>query len=55
MHRRSADVQLANSTVAAQELRAGAEQVLRRQTEFLALLAHELRNPLGSLRNAVSM
>ena len=55
MHRRSADIQLANSTVAAQELRAGAEQVLRRQTEFLALLAHELRNPLGSLRNVVSM
>ncbi|PIL41953.1 alkaline phosphatase [Massilia eurypsychrophila] len=54
-HRRSADEQLANSTLTAQELRAGAEQALRRQTEFLALLAHELRNPLGSLRNVLSV
>ena len=54
-HRRNADEQLANSTLTAQELRAGAEKALRRQTEFLALLAHELRNPLGSLRNVVSL
>lgn len=53
--RRSADEQLANATLTAQELRAGAEQALRQQTEFLALLAHELRNPLGSLRNVVSV
>ena len=54
-HRRSADEQLAKSTLTAQEPRAEAEQALRRQTEFLALLAHELRNPLGSLRNLVSV
>ena len=54
-HRRSADEQLANSTLTAQGLRAGAEQALRRQTEFLALLAHELRKPLGSLSNVVSV
>ncbi|WP_426106613.1 diguanylate cyclase domain-containing protein [Massilia sp. TSP1-1-2] len=53
--RRSADEQLANSTLTAQELRAGADQALRRQTEFLALFAHELRNPLSSLRNVLSV
>lgn len=51
-YRRSADEQLIYATLTAQELQAGAEQALRRQTEFMALLAHELRNSLAPMRNA---
>src|SRR5262245_19141274 len=31
------------------------EEAARRMTEFLAMLAHELRNPLASIRNAVTV
>lgn len=31
------------------------EQVNRRKDEFLAMLAHELRNPLAAMRNAVTL
>ena len=54
-HRRNADEQMASATLAAQELQASAEQALRLQTEFMATLAHELRNPLGPIRNAASI
>lgn len=54
-YRRSADEQMVAATLAAQELQANAEQALRRQTEFMATLAHELRSPLGPIRNAASV
>ena len=53
--RRSADEQMIYATLTAQEQQAGAENALRRQTEFMALLAHELRNPLGPIRNATML
>lgn len=55
VYRRSADEQMVSVTLAAQELQADAEKALRRQTEFMAVLAHELRNPLGPIRNAASL
>ena len=54
-YRRSEDEQMAAATLAAHELQAEAELALRRQTEFMAMLAHELRNPLGPIRNAASI
>ena len=54
-YRRTADEQMASATLSAQELQASAEQALRRQTEFMATLAHELRNPLGPIRMAASV
>lgn len=42
-------------TLEAQELRDAAELARNRQEEFLAMLAHELRNPLGPIRNAVEI
>lgn len=54
-YRRTADEQMVIATLAAQELQAGAELALRRQTEFMATLAHELRSPLGPIRNAASL
>src|SRR5207247_1385482 len=36
-------------------LRAAAEENDRRKDEYLAMLAHELRNPLAPLRNALYM
>ena len=54
-YRRNADEQMASATLAAQELQASAEQALRRQIEFMATLAHELRNPLGPIRIAASI
>lgn len=53
--RRSADEQMIYATLTAQEHQAGAENALRRQTEFMAVLAHELRNPLGPIRNATML
>jgi PAS domain S-box-containing protein len=38
---------------AAQQARAGAEAASHGKDEFLAMLGHELRNPLGAVRNAV--
>jgi signal transduction histidine kinase len=39
----------------AQQLQAAAELAQRRQTEFLAILAHELRNPLAPIRTAAAL
>lgn len=54
-HRRSDDERMIYATLNAQALQAGAELALRRQTEFIAMLAHELRNPLGPIRNATTL
>lgn len=57
---RSAQLQEANTDLAevlshAQARHAESEQGQQRQTEFLAVLAHELRNPLTSIRNAAEL
>ncbi|HEY4957623.1 MAG TPA: diguanylate cyclase [Caldimonas sp.] len=51
---REANEQLVMAALNAQDLQAGAEQAQRRQTDFLAVLAHELRNPLAPIRNAAA-
>lgn len=51
---REANEQLVLAALSAQELHAAAQQAHRRQTEFLALVAHELRSPLGPIRNAAA-
>ena len=50
-----ANTQLLLAAVNAQELKEAAEQAQRRQTNFLGLLAHELRNPLTPIRNAAAI
>ena len=50
---RQANEHLILATLEAQQLREAALAAQRRQDEFLAMLAHELRNPLGPIRNAV--
>ena len=52
---REANEHLVLATVSAQSLRDLAEATNRRQTEFLAMLAHELRNPLAPLSMAASL
>ena len=52
---RQANEHLVVATIEAQELREAAQIVRRLQDEFLAMLAHELRNPLGPIRNAVEI
>lgn len=57
---RNANVQEANghlvlATLAAEELKEAAQQTKRRQDEFLAMLAHELRNPLAPIRSAAAL
>ena len=57
---RNADVREANehlvlATLAAEEQKDAAQQTKRRQDEFLAMLAHELRNPLAPIRTAVAL
>jgi diguanylate cyclase len=47
-----ANTQLVLAALSAQELQAAAERAQQRQTEFLGVLAHELRQPLGPIRNA---
>jgi signal transduction histidine kinase len=60
LQKQSADLKEANkhlviATLAAQRLEAEGQEAKRRQDEFLAMLAHELRNPLAPLRSAVSL
>ncbi|MEO7852583.1 MAG: hybrid sensor histidine kinase/response regulator, partial [Rubrivivax sp.] len=52
---RQANEHLILATIEAQELREAALIARRREDEFLAMLAHELRNPLGPIRNAVEI
>ncbi|MEW6759340.1 MAG: ATP-binding protein [Pseudomonadota bacterium] len=52
---REANEHLVMATVSAQSLRDLAEANNRRQTEFLAMLAHELRNPLAPLSMSASL
>jgi signal transduction histidine kinase/ActR/RegA family two-component response regulator len=52
---REANENLVMATVSAQSLRELAEATNRRQTEFLAMLAHELRNPLAPLSMSASL
>jgi diguanylate cyclase (GGDEF)-like protein len=57
---RQAQLQEANqnlvlAALTAQELQAAAEQMQARQIEALAVVAHELRSPLGPIRNAAAL
>jgi signal transduction histidine kinase len=52
---REANGQLVLSALSAQELQAAAELAQRRQTEFLAVVAHELRSPLTPIRIAATL
>ncbi len=52
---REANEQLVLAVLGAQELREAAEQGQRRQTEFLAVVANELRDPLTPIRLATAM
>lgn len=54
-HQCEANEQLVLAALGAQELQVAAEAALRRQTEFLAVLAHELRNPLTPIRTATEL
>ena len=50
-----ANTQLVLAALSAQELQAAAENAQRRQTEFLGVVAHELRHPLAPIRNAAAI
>ena len=50
-----ANEQLVLAALGARELQASAEQAQRRQTEFLAVVAEELSNPLAPIRIATTM
>jgi signal transduction histidine kinase/ActR/RegA family two-component response regulator len=52
---REANQNLVLATVNAQTGRDDAEEANRRQTEFLAMLAHELRNPLAPISMAAAL
>lgn len=52
---REANQKLVLVTLNAQELEEAAKVVNRRQKEFLAMLAHELRNPLAPIMNAIEL
>jgi diguanylate cyclase (GGDEF)-like protein len=52
---REANEQLVLAALSAEELRVAAELAQRRQTEFLAVLAHELRNPLTPIRTMAAL
>ncbi|MBC7469343.1 MAG: diguanylate cyclase [Ramlibacter sp.] len=50
-----ANTKLLLAAISAQELKDAAEQAQRRQTNFMGMLAHELRNPLTPIRNAAAI
>ena len=52
---RQANAHLVIATLAAEESTEAAELAHRRQDEFLAMLAHELRNPLAPIRSAAAL
>jgi len=52
---REANEQLVLAALGAQQLQLAAEQARQRQTELLALVAHELRNPLNPIRTAAAL
>jgi diguanylate cyclase (GGDEF)-like protein len=52
---REANERLVLAALSAQELQAAAEQARRRQMEFMAIVAEELRNPLAPIRIATAM
>lgn len=52
---RSANENLVLATIKAQMMQEKAEAAHQRQNEFLAMLAHELRNPLAPLSNATTV
>jgi diguanylate cyclase (GGDEF)-like protein len=52
---RDANEHLVLSALAAQVLQARAEDLHQRQLKFLAMVAHELRNPLDPIRNAAEL
>ncbi|TDR48649.1 diguanylate cyclase (GGDEF)-like protein [Tahibacter aquaticus] len=52
---RDANEQLVKAAISAQVLQGNAEQSQRDQIQFLALLAHELRSPLGPIRMAANL
>lgn len=54
-HLREVNEQLLLSTLSAQHLQAAAELALRKQKDVLAVVAHELRNPLTPMRMAAGM
>jgi len=49
------NTQLVLAALTAQELQEAAENAQRRQNEFLAVVAHELRNPLAPIRIAATL
>lgn len=52
---REANGALVRAAIGAQQLQVAAELALRKQKEYLACVAHELRNPLAPLSVAVSL
>ena len=52
---REANENLVVTSLRAQDLQDQAEAVVQRQTEFLSMLAHELRNPLAAISMAAEM
>jgi diguanylate cyclase (GGDEF)-like protein len=52
---REANEHLLMAALGAQELQGAAEHARKRQTELLAVVAHELRNPLQPIRAAAAM
>jgi diguanylate cyclase len=52
---REANEKLVLAALEAQKLQQAAEDAQRRQTEFLAVIAHELRNPLVPMQHAAAL
>jgi signal transduction histidine kinase/CheY-like chemotaxis protein len=55
MQLREANAHLVMATFNAQDKQASAEASMQRQTDFLSMLAHELRNPLQPIANASTL